>query len=276
MKNYLKRTTTFFLAILMLVSVPLQAFAEVKVDHKDIAGDKAKFVNGLKPVKIARPEAGKKTAELIKNPELPAVYTLRRDYKAEKGEKYEIAYQPYVASVGEAATKEEKEKINKLINLPDLPGYEKPQENFTNSYDAIKTAAEKGHKKFDNGDKYFALDEFQYTVVKNNVIVKHVFQDINDFNKYTNQDGTITRNDGKTGTFTDENGKVTTYNLSKDKEKEAYNKLVEDHEVLRTLKGNTGSTLEVQPLEEKERPGYVPQIDNLKTQVPEDTSDFRI
>lgn len=29
MKNYLKRTTTFILAILMLVSVPLQTFAEV-------------------------------------------------------------------------------------------------------------------------------------------------------------------------------------------------------------------------------------------------------
>ena len=276
MKNYLKRTTTFFLAILMLVSVPLQAFAEVKVDHKDIAGDKAKFVNRLKPVKIARPEAGKKTAELIKNPELPAVYTLRRDYKAEKGEKYEIAYQPYIASVGEAASDDEKAKINKVINLPDLPGYEKPQENFTNSYDAIKTAAEKGHKTSDNGDKYLALKEFQYAAVKNNVIVKHVFQDINDFNKYTNQDGTITRNDGKTGTFTDKDGAEKKYDLSKDDEKKAYNKLVEHHEVLRTLKGNTGSTLEVQPLEEKERPGYVPQIDKLKTQVPEDTSDFRI
>lgn len=32
MKNYLKRATTFFLAILMLVSVPLQAFAQVNFD----------------------------------------------------------------------------------------------------------------------------------------------------------------------------------------------------------------------------------------------------
>ena len=33
MKNYLKRTTTFILALLMLLSVPLQAFAEVNYDN---------------------------------------------------------------------------------------------------------------------------------------------------------------------------------------------------------------------------------------------------
>ena len=272
-----KKVLTLVLVAAMLVgAMPINLFAEVNVNHKDIAGDKAKFVNGLKPVQIVKPAAGEKSADLIKNPDLPAVYTLRRDYKAEKGEKYEVVYQPYIASVGEGATPEEKAKINKLIKLPDLAGYEKPQESFTNSYDEIIKEAKKGHKTSDNGDKYFALSEFKYAAVENNVVVKHVFQDMIDFNKYTNPDGTITKNDGKTGTFIAKDGTTTTYDLSDETKKEEYNKLAHDHEELRTLKGNTGSTLEVQPLEEKDRKGFVPQIDKLKTQVPEDTSDFRI
>ena len=274
MKNYLKRTTTFFLALLMLVSVPLQAFAETKVNHNDIAGDKAKFVNKLTPVQIARPDG--KAEDFVKDPAQPAIYTLRTDYKAEKGEKYSVNYQPYLASVGEKASDAEKAKVNKEIKLPDMAGYKKPNvESFTNSYDAIVDAAKVGHQTDDdsNGLKYLALREYKYTATTSNITVKHVFQNMEDFNKYTNKDGTITKNDG---TVIGKDGTETKFDLKDPAQKEKYQAFVRDHENLRILQGNTGSTLEVQALQESERPGFVPQVERLKTQVPEDTSDFKI
>ncbi|MDU4046731.1 MAG: hypothetical protein E7H35_07365 [Peptoniphilus harei] len=58
MKNYLKRTTTFILALLMLLSVPLQAFAEgnYKYNYDNLAKDKAKILEGNEnlPVKPAK------------------------------------------------------------------------------------------------------------------------------------------------------------------------------------------------------------------------------
>lgn len=107
MKNYLKRTTTFILALLMLLSVPLQAFAQV--NHEDLTKDKAEIINKKEPpLKPAKLEGEQTAADLIKNPDQPAIYTLRTDYKVQRGEKYEVDYQPYIASVGAAATDEEK------------------------------------------------------------------------------------------------------------------------------------------------------------------------
>lgn len=80
MKNYLKRTTTFILALLMLLSVPLQAFAEVNYDN--LAGDKAEIINKEKlPLKPAKPEEGKTAADLKKIPTsqrfIPYAQTIR-------------------------------------------------------------------------------------------------------------------------------------------------------------------------------------------------------
>ena len=275
MKNILKQLCLWTLILTMVLSGPMSAFAEVKVNHKDIAGDKAKFINERTPVQIARPGEGETAADLVKDPVLPAIYTLRTDYKAEKGEKYSVNYQPYVASVGAAATEDEQKKVNKKIDLPNMAGYKMPEgvKSFTNSYKDIVDAAKDGHKTTDNGDKYLALREYKYTAIQNNIKVKHVFQNMEDFNKFTNKDGTITKNDG---TVVDKDGTETKYDLKDPAQKEKYQEFVRDHETIRILSGNTGSTLEVQPLQEDERPGFEPQVKKLKTQVPEDTSEFKI
>ena len=289
-KNFIfKRVLTLVLAVMMLVSaMPVGLLAKdertVKVDYKDIAGDKANYVNELKPVQIARPDG--KAEDFVKDPDLPAIYTLRTDFKAEKGEKYSVNYQPYVASVGAAAKPEEQAKVNKEIKLPDMAGYKTPKgekeifdehsnpvQVFTNSYDAIVDKAKNGQKTTDNGDKYLELKEYKYAATTSNITVKHVFQDMEDFNKFTNKDGTITKNDG---TVIDKDGTETKYDLKDPDQKTKYQEFVRDHENLKILTGNTGSTLEVQALQENERPGFVPQVEKLKTQVPEDTTDFKI
>lgn len=229
MKNYLKRTTTFILALLMLLSVPLQAFAEVNYDN--LAGDKAEIINKEElPLKPAKPEEGKTAADLIKNPDQPEIYTLRTDYKVQRGEKYEVNYQPYIASVGAAATEEEKAKVNKTIKLPDLAGYEKPDDDYLITYDKVKNAGNNGSQ------------EFRYKAKPNQITIKHVFQDLHDFTKYTNPDGSI----GEKG------------------------------QLITTQNGNTGSTMEVSPLNENDprRKGFVPEAESINMQVPENAENF--
>ena len=243
MKNYLKRTTTFILALLMLLSVPLQAFAEVNYDN--LAGDKAEIINKEKlPLKPAKPEEGKTAADLIKNPDQPEIYTLRTDYKVQRGDKYEVNYQPYIASVGDedytytnekgetkkVMTAEEKEKVDKTITLPDLAGYEKPDDDFLITYDKVKNAGNNGSQ------------EFRYKSKANAITIKHVFQDLHDFTKYTNPDGSV----GEKG------------------------------ELITTQNGNTGSTMEVSPLDEKNpnRKGFVPEAPFITMQVPENAENF--
>ena len=85
----------------------------------------SKIINNKTPVKVAKLETGNTAADLIKNPDQPAIYTLRTDYKVQRGEKYRVDYQPYIASVGEAATQAEKDKVRQIVRLPDLTGYEK-------------------------------------------------------------------------------------------------------------------------------------------------------
>ena len=244
MKNYLKRTTTFFLAILMLVSVPLQAFAEVQNNYKynydNLTKDKSKIINE-KPV---NPEKTDKAAGLIKNPDQPAIYTLRTDYKVQRGEKYEVNYQPYIASVGAAATADDQKKVDKTIKLPALAGYDEPQDNFTINYDTIVNKAKKGTESKDanNGDRYSANQEFKYKARSNSIKIKHVFQDLEDFTKYTNPDGSL---GDETALFTTQNG-------------------------------NTGSTMEVSPLEKSDPrvKGFVPEADSITMQVPENAENF--
>ncbi|WP_060799645.1 S-layer homology domain-containing protein [Peptoniphilus harei] len=243
MKNYLKRTTTFFLALLMLVSVPLQAFAQVNFD--DLTKDKPEIINKEDlTVKVAKPGEGQTAADLIKNPDQPAIYTLRTDYKVQRGEKYEVNYQPYIASVGAAATQAEKDKVKKTIDLPTLAGYDEPQDNFTINYDTIVNKAKAGTESKDakNGDRYSANQDFKYTAKSNSIKIKHVFQDLEDFTKYTNPDGS---GGDETALFTTQNG-------------------------------NTGSTMEVSPLDKNDPrvKGFVPEADSITMQVPENAENF--
>jgi len=244
MKNYLKRMTTFILAILMLVSVPLQTFAEVTYNYNNLASNKNDIINkriNKLPVTPARPEENEKAEDYIKNPAQPDIYTLRTDYRTEKGEKFEVSYQPYIASVGEAATPEEKAKVKKEINMPDITGYKKPQENYFINYKIIKEKAKAGIEKGNDtlGKRYKASQSFDYKATEGKIKVKHVFQNLKNFNKYENPNG------GK-------------------------------EELITTQGGNTGSTLEVKPLDAKDIMGFVPESAYIKTQVPENTEDFVI
>ena len=245
MKNYLKRTTTFILALLMLLSVPLQAFAQV--NHEDLTKDKAEIINKKEPpLKPAKLEGEQTAADLIKNPEQPKIYTLRKDYKVQRGEKYEVDYQPYIASVGEAASDAEKAKVKKEITLPDLAGYDKSQldDSYTITYDTVKNAADgKGQTGNDtNGIRYQANEDFRYKSKANDITIKHVFQDLEDFSKYTNPDGTV----GEKG------------------------------QLITTQNGNTGSTMEVSPLNDNHpnRKGFVPEAPFITMQVPENAENF--
>ena len=265
MKNYLKRTTTFVLALLMLLSVPLRAFAEV--DHNNLSKDKAEIINENKlDVKIAKPEEGKTAEDLIKNPDQPAIYTLRKDYKVQRGDKYEVDYQPYIASVGAAASDVEKAKVDKTIKLPDLAGYDKPegQDDFKINYKTVKDAADGKGQTGDktNGIRYKANEDFRYKAKANEITIKHAFQNLVDFTKYTNPDGTITQKDTiiKTDGTSEKVGEAE----------------VKKHELITTQNGNTGSTMEVSPLDDNHpnRKGFVPEAPYITMQVPENAENF--
>ena len=231
MKEFLKRLTTFFLAMLMLLSVPTQAFAQSLENNR---------LNELEIIP-AKPGENETAENFIKNPEQPNIYTLRTDFKVQKGEKYEVNYQPYVASVGEAATQDEKNNVNKTIDLPDLAGYKKPQDSFSIDYNQIKEKAEKGSKTGNNtnGYVYKANQSFNYDAVNKEIKIKHVFQELEDFNKYGLKPGRT-------------------------------------EDLITTQSGNTGSTLEVRPLDEKDRKGFIPEAKYLTTQVPDNTDEFEI
>ena len=226
MKTRLKRVFLFMLSALMLfTSLPLSVFA--KVNYDDLTDNKSEIVNKLTPVKPAKADNAEK---FIKNPDQPAIYTLRTDYKVQRGEKYEVDYQPYIASVGAAATEEEKAKVKKTIKLPDIAGYEKPDDDYKITYDKVKGAGNNGSQ------------EFKYKAKSNTITIKHVFQDLHDFTKYTNPDGSVG----------------------------------EEGQLITTQNGNTGSTMEVSPLGDKHpnRKGFVPEAPSIIMQVPENAENF--
>ena len=241
MKNFLKKLLVWNLVLMMVFSTPIEIFAQV--NYNDLTKDKSEIINKLDPVKPAKLKEGQSAADLIKNPKQPDIYTLRTDYKVQNGERYRINYQPYIASVGEAATQAEKDKVNKEIKLPDFSGYEKPDdESFTNNYDDIVKEAKSGEKTGNekNGFIYENNRDFKYKAKTNKIKVKHVFQKLDDFTQYANPDGSI----GKEG------------------------------ERITIQSGNTGSTMEVTPLEEKDRKGFIPEAGSITMQVPENAEDF--
>ena len=228
---------------MILTSMPVHLLAANDY-HNNLSNNKSEIINNETPVKVAKPEAGKTAADLIKNPDQPAIYTLRTDYKVQRGEKYDVNYQPYVASVGADASDAEKAKVKQTIKLPDLAGYIEPQDDFKIDYKTIFDAANGKGQTGDatNGIRYQANQDFKYTAKSNHIKIKHVFQDLEDFSKYTNPDGSI----GEKG------------------------------ERITTQDGNTGSTMEVSPLGESDpdRKGFVPEAPYITMQVPENAENF--
>ncbi len=144
----------------MVLPGPAELFAQV--NHEDLTKDKGTIINEselkVQPAKLGPNE---KAADLIKNPDQPAIYTLRTDYKVQRGEKYYVNYQPYIASVGAAATPDEQKQVKKTIDLPDLAGYDAPEDNFTFDYDTVKNAAKGKGQTGDatNGIRYQANED---------------------------------------------------------------------------------------------------------------------
>ena len=127
-RKSMTRALAGFLGLALLAtSLPLPDPAFAQVNYGNLTDDKAKFVNKLEPVQPAKTDNAE---EFIKNPAQPAIYTLRTDFKVQRGEKYYVDYQPYIASVGAAATTDEQKKVDKTIDMPKLAGYDEPQDNF--------------------------------------------------------------------------------------------------------------------------------------------------
>ena len=237
LKNYLKRTATLLLSACMVLTIPLQAFA-YSTDLIPLS-NKSDPINTLAvtPYKL---KDNQKAADLLIEKGQPDNYTYRTNYKVQKDDKYKKNYQPYVASVGADISEEDKAKVNKEIKLPDLKGYEKPQDTFSISYDEIKSKAENGTTiKKDDVNNHQAEQDFDYDAKQAQVKVKHIFQKLKDFNKYGGKDGS-------------------------------------DNLFTKYQSGFTGSTMEVEPLNETKRKGFEPEANLIMTQVPEDTNNFEL
>lgn len=221
----------------MGLTIPLQAFAG-STDLILLSKEKDP-INTLdvSPYKLKDNE---KAAKFLKDKDQADIYTYRTNYKVQKGKKFKKNYQPYVASVGAAISEEDKARVNKIINLPDITGYIKPQDSFSINYDEIKSQAEKGYvEREDDVNIHQGEQDFKYKAKEAQVKVKHIFQTLRDLNKYANKDGS-------------------------------------DNPLIREQTGSTGSTMEVKPIDEKERIGFEPETKFIMTQVPEDTKDFEL
>ena len=226
-----KRALTLVLAVMMLVTaMPVGVLAQV--NHDDLSKDKSGILNNdinSLEVKVAKPEAGKTAGDLITNPDQPAIYTLRADYKVQRGDNEIISYQPYVATVGENASDEEKAKIDKWIDLPELDGYTAPTPKFHVNYKYIKDNAKEKHGEH----------PFVYTPHTNTIKVKHVFQHLDDIEKYG----------GKGATKAD---------------------------IVVKQSGATGAILNIQSLDDDKIPGYEPESNTITAQVPESNEEFEV
>ena len=232
MKVSFKQTLALLLALALILPAAVILSQPLTAD----AAEKSTYADKLKvePVKLP---AGTTTADFVKNPEQPDIYTLRSDFKVERDGDHVINYQPYVATVGAAATDEEKAKVKQTIKLPDFPGYKKPQDNFSIDYNTVKNDSQpSGNDEY--GKIYQKTQDFKYDATKQKFNVKHVFQDISDFDKYGNKPGAT-------------------------------------EETITTQEGSVGSKLKIQPLPADEIKGFVPETD-IEVQVPLNTAEFTV
>ena len=167
-----KKIMAFLTAAVMMASNLAPAFASCP----EYSTNSEKYLNKLE-IKPAKPELGKTATDLIENPQQPAIYTLRTNFSVPVEGNYKNSYQPYIASVGAAASPQEKAKVNKTMPMPKLAGFTPPndKENFTIDYNTVK-----------NGDR--TTKEFRYEEVNKTIQVNDVFQDINDLNNYIPRD----------------------------------------------------------------------------------------
>lgn len=88
MKNKVKQFITFTLAMLMMLSIPLDAFA-AGFRYKDLQSEKNNFINSMPVDKAAKfdkdPESKQEANQQIKDVDYPALYTIKADYNIQRG-----------------------------------------------------------------------------------------------------------------------------------------------------------------------------------------------
>lgn len=277
-KNFIfKRVLTLVLAVMMLVTaMPVGVFAEpggaggtqdekkytdddYSITYNDKIIRKADYINKVENLPI-EPKKTENATDLVANPTMPILYTVHADFKVQRGDDLVVSFQPYIATAGDAISQGEKDKINKLVKFPTLDGYTgaTPNGEADIKYDFIKGRAKK-HELV--GAEYKGHFDYIYTPIPSKVNVKHLFQDIKDFSKYTNPDGTIIQ--GNTIIYDDGRRKG---NATKEE--------INEHERITSIQGVTGTSLTIQPLPDDEIKGYVPESTILTTQVPENPDNF--
>ena len=253
-KNFLTRIISFVLAAMMiLTSLPINTFAEAdepntgNTEKKTMNYDETPIgkeqINGGLKVKVAKPADGKTAKELVKNPDMPKLYTLRADYKVQRGDNEIISYQPYIVTVGDYDYKytdqkgveqkvlsdAEKAKINKYIDLPELDGYSAPTPRFHVNYKYIK----------DNAEQKNGEHPYVYNPKPRDITVRHVFQHLDDIEKYGGEGAT-------------------------------------KEDIVEVQSGLTGAILNIQALDDDKIQGYEPESNTITTQVPESNAEFEV
>jgi len=241
-KKNKKIILTLLLAIILLgTNIALASYTKRDDDSDDIYIDKINESIVKKPTEL---DESKDIDEQLKNPKYPDIYTYRWDYKIgvkENGlDKDKIIFQPYIASVGENASPEEREKVLKTINLPEIKGYDKPNgiDSYDVTYDFVKKNAE--DTKNDASFLFYGNTDYKYEPKEGKIKVKYLFQNLYEKEKYEDP---------------------------KDGEKP----------LIKTYTAKTGDKFKIPELNEKDSEkyakGFEPEQNNLEVTVPENASD---
>ena len=248
MKKFVKQSVCGLLAVIMLVTaLPFQSLAQVNYDQTSI-----KSQQDLNKTPLTVTQAmGKAAEEIVKNPAMPKLYTMRADYKVPRNDEEIVGYQPYIATVGDedytytdldgnggkkVLTGEEKSNIKKEINLPAIDGYTSPTKSFTVNYDYIKENAKKGNL---DGDEYKGQHPYLYKAKQGTIKIKHTFQKLENRDEYGVKDG--------------------------------------DTDFIYTSQtGVTGTSVTIKALDGERIKGYEAEVNVLTTQVPQNSAAFEI
>ena len=240
-KKNKKIILTLLLAIILLgTNIALASYTKRDDDSDDIYIDKINESIVKKPTEL---DESKDIDEQLKNPDYPDIHTYRWDYKIgvkENGlDKDKIIFQPYIASVGENASPEERAKVLKEINLPEVKGYDKPNgiESYDVTYDFVKNNAQDTKKA---SFLFYGNHDYKYEPKKSDIQVKYLFQKLYDHEKYENPNGG-------------------------------------EKELIKTYTAKTGDKFKIPELNKEDyakyAKGFEPEQNNLEITVPENASD---
>lgn len=235
-----KLISALLLAIILLGTNIAWAYTNRDDDRDDIYIDKINEKIVKKPTEL---DENKDIEKQLENPKYPNIYTYRWDYKIgvkENGlDKDKIIYQPYIASVGENASQDERAKVLKTIKLPEVEGYNKPKgiESYDVTYDFVKDNA-KDTKK--DSFLFYGNHDYKYEPKKGTIQVKYLFQNLYEHDVYE---------DPKNG----------------------------EKPLIREYTAKTGDKFKIPELNkedsEKYAKGFEPEQNNLEVTVPENASE---